>query len=308
MSNTINHPTPADFPRNTKLGLFDLLCTARSRARASIGKATGYVAMLALLAIGACEGAGGTATAALATTTCPGSISLAWSITSASGQPATCAQVGATSVALRLLSRTGGAPVFTAFPCAGSPGTANVAPGLYDAAIELHDANGTRLATAPPQNSVPIAIGRTKVLAPATFTVGPGGGGTSRIALTLEAQNVGSNCQPTSTGGAGITGTTVTIVRVGGGCAAATLIRSRGGTQIGNYQVNCSSPEVATCIERDETLTSTSPLLAPGSYVMRVRGLVGPVECWTAEAQLDVPAVGQLQRRIVLQRQTAPGC
>jgi hypothetical protein len=309
---TIHDQTPADRGPNTKSGLFDALCVTWRRWRSHLGKASrcfaGPLALLAMVAMAACEGTGG-ATAALSTSACPGSVSLAWSITSASGQPLTCAQAGATSVALRLLSRTGGAPVFTAFPCTGSPGTANIAPGLYDAAIELHDASGGRLATAPPQTSVAIAIGRTKVLTPVTFTVGSGGGGgTSRIALTLEAENVGSNCQATSAGGAGITGTTITIARVGGGCAAATLIRSRGGTQVGTYQVNCSSPQVAPCIERDETLTSTSTLLEPGSYVMRVRGLVGAVDCWTVETQLDVPAVGQLQRRIVLQRQNAPGC
>jgi hypothetical protein len=254
----------------------------------------------------ACEGSGGTSTAALANSPCPGSVSLAWSLTSASGQPLTCAQAGATSVALRLQSRTGGTPVFTAFPCANSPGITNVAPGLYDVTIELRNATGERLATAPPQTSVAVAVGRTKVLTPVTFAVGGGGGGESRVVLILEAENLTSNCQPSSVGGAGITGTTITIARVGGGCAPVTLLRSLGNEPIGTYEVNCSSPQVASCIEQDETLTTTE--LAPDSYVVRVRGKVGAVDCWALDTQLDVPATGQLLRRITLRRQSAPGC
>jgi hypothetical protein len=303
MSITITGQISANRIWNTTHRLLAPLCAVSRRWRARLGAARRFfTAALTLLTLAACDGTGGTARAALASSTCPGSISLIWFITNASGQFVSCAQAGATSVALRIQGRTGGTPVFTAFPCASSPGTANVNPGLYDVAIELHDANGRRLATAPPQTSVAIAVGRTKVLAPATFTVGAGGGGNSRVALTLEAENVASNCQPSSSGGAGITGTTITIVRDGGGCAPAVLVRSRGGT----YQVNCSSPEVAGCIERDETLTTTG--LAPGGYVVRVGGKVGAVDCWIGEASLDVPATGQLQTRIVLRRQSAPGC
>lgn len=298
--------TSADRNLNTKRRLLDAPCAASRRWRSRLGAAHRFfTAALTFFAIIACEGAGGTATAALASSTCPGSISLIWLIKNSSGQFVSCAQVAATSVALRLQSRTGGTPVFTAFPCASSPGTTNVNPGLYDIAIELHDANGRRLATAPPQTSVAIAIGRTTVLAPVTFTVGPGSGN-GPVTLTLEAENVASNCQPSSSGGAGITGNTITIVRDGGGCAAARLVRSRGGTQIGTYQVNCSSPEVAACIERDETLTTSG--LAPAGYVVRVGGKVGAVDCWIGEAHLDVPATGQLQTKIVLRRQSAPGC
>jgi hypothetical protein len=217
-----------------------------------------------------------------------------------------CAQIGAANVALRLLSRTGGTPVFAAFPCANSPGTTNVTPGLYDVTFELHNATGERLATAPLQTSVVVAVGRTKVLTPATFVIGGSSEGNSPVELILQAENAVSNCQPSSMGGAGITGTTITIVRNGGGCAAARLVRARGGTQTGTYQVNCSSPEVATCIERDETLTTTG--LAPAGYSVRVVGKVGPADCWISESQLDVQTTGQLQKRIVLRRQSTPGC
>lgn len=305
MSTMFYDQTPAHHGPNLKPTFLDALRVGWQRARSALGNASRlFTASLALLAMVACDGAGGAVAAATATA-CPGSVSLAWSIASASGQPLTCAQAGATSVALRLQNRSGGTPVFTAFPCANSPGTANVTPGLYDVAIELHDASGARLATSSPQTSVAVAIGRTKVLTPVTFAVGTGGGGNS-VALTLEAEKVATNCQSTSSGGAGINGTTITIIRVGGGCAAVTLVRSRGGVEIGTYQVNCSSPEVAACIERDETLTTTG--LTPAGYVVRVGGKIGAVDCWVGESQITVAATGQLQSRIVLQRQSVPGC
>lgn len=304
MSIMIHDQTSAFRAPNLKPRPLDALRIAWRRSHSSLSNARRlFTAPLTLLVLVACDGIGGSSTAA--TSTCPGSVSLAWAITTSNGRPLTCAQASATHVALRLQSRTGGTPVFTAFPCANSPGTANVTQGLYDVAIELHNASGAKLATSSPQTSVAVTVGRTKVLTPVTFAVGTGGGN-GRVALTLEAENVASNCQPSSSGGAGITGTTITIVRVGGGCAAVTLVRSRGGAEIGTYQVNCSSPQVAGCIERDETLSTTG--LAPAGYVVRVGGKVGAVDCWTAESQLDVPASGQLQSRIVLRRQSTPGC
>ena len=262
--------------------------------------------------IAACNASGGNAAiAASAASSCPGSISIAWSITNANGQPSSCSQAGATSVALRLQSRTGGTPLFTAFLCGGSPGTANIEPGLYDVAIELHDANGAKLAVAPPQTSVAVAIARTKVLTPVVFTVGSGSGGgggnhPGSVLLSLQAGVFSSNCLPGAVGGASINGTTITLVSASGGCAPVTFTRSQGGKEIGTYLVNYSSPAVTSCIENDESLTS--PDLTPGSYTMHVRGKLGALDCFAADTALDVPQTGQLQKQIVLQHQNIPGC
>jgi hypothetical protein len=154
---------------------------------------------------------------------------------------------------------------------------------------------------------VAVAVGRTKELASVTFALGTGGGGNSGVALTLETANVTSNCQSSSSGGAGITGTTITVQRADGGCAPVTLVRSRGGAEIGVYNVNCSSPQIAACIEHDEILTTTG--LAPAArFSVHVVGKIGAADCWVGDSQLDVPATGQLQARVVLQRQAAPGC
>src|SRR5262245_8899655 len=84
---------------NTKHRLLDALYAISHRWRAGLGAARrSFTAALTLLAIAACEATGGTATAGLASSTCPGSISLNWLITTTSGQFLSCAQAGATSV------------------------------------------------------------------------------------------------------------------------------------------------------------------------------------------------------------------
>jgi hypothetical protein len=324
MSTTTNDDAPADRGAPTHPGILGKLCAAWRRWRARRCKAGGvFTAItLALFAITACNPSEGSPTLAItAASTCPGSISVAWSIINASGQPLSCSQAGATSVALRLQSRTGGTPVFTAFPCTSSPGTANIAPGLYDVAIELHDANGAKLATAEPQTSIAIALARTKVLTPVAFRLGSGGDGgggsgggggggsggqPGSVHLSLQAGAFRSNCLPSALDGAAITGTSITVQTAGGVCAPVTFIRSQGGTEIGTYKVNCSSPQITSCIESDESLTS--PELTPGSYVIHARGKIGAGDCFVADTALEVPQTGPLQKQIVMQRQNVPGC
>ena len=230
-----------------------------------------------------------------------GSISLAWSITDPNGQPSTCAQAGARSVALRLRNRAGGDVVATAFPCERSPGTAQVAAGVYDISIELHTPDGTSLATAPAQTGVSIVAGRVKTLTPVTFAVSTQG----TMVLSI-ATSATSNCQATSSGGAGITATTLTLQHTGDGCAPVTFVRRRGTEQRGTYTVVCSSPNVAPCIEKDETLTTN---LDAGSYTIRVRGKTGAIDCWQRDDILVVPPPGQpLIRTLGLMHVNGPGC
>jgi hypothetical protein len=231
----------------------------------------------------------------------PGSISLAWSITDLDSQPTTCVQANAQSVALRLRNRSGGNVVAAAFPCANSPSTAQFVAGVYDIAIELDAADGTRLATAPDQTGITITSGQVQRLLPATFVAST----QSRVVISL-ATPATTNCQPVGMNGAGITGTTITLVKVGDGCAAVTFIRSLGTTQRGTYTVNCSSPSVATCVENNETLTTS---LAAGAYTIHVRGKIGAVECWQRDDTLEVPPPGKsLTRTLDLTHQTLPGC
>lgn len=268
---------------------------------------------IALLALAACASANTSSPAAAAP--CPGSVSLAWFLVSARGQPATCAEVGATSVALRLQSRSGGATIFTAAPCSDTSGVFNVAPGLYDISVELHDRTGVRLATAPVQTSIPVAVGRTRVLAPALLQVtnrgggGGGGGGSgsgdpqSHIGLTLKALGFESNCGPASADGASITNTAIVVEKAGGaGCVPVQFIRHRdsaNGPVISSYFASCMGPDFTSCIEEDEVLTA--PGLAPGSYIFHVLGDRGTRICFAGDAPIDLTS-GQSQPLIFLQR------
>ena len=81
-----------------------------------------------------------------------GTISLAWSIFDSTTQPATCDQVGARSVALRLRPRAGGSVIATAMPCAPGSGAAQVAAVVHNLS--------TAIAIVVESRSVPIAITR----------------------------------------------------------------------------------------------------------------------------------------------------
>lgn len=230
-----------------------------------------------------------------------GSISLAWSITDLGGKPATCAQVAGRSVALRLRDRASGHVVATAFPCETTPGTAQVAAGTYDVVIELHAADGTTLATAPDQAGARIMAGQVARLLPVRFAASTQGSLVVSIATPAT-----TNCQPVEAGGAGITGTSVTLERTGSGCAAVTFIRMLGSTPRGTYTVNCSSPLIAACVENTETLTTS---VEPGTYLLHVRGKLGTLDCWQRDDTLVIPPPGKpLTHTVGLMRQSIPGC
>ena len=270
---------------------------AGGRARAFVRVAWRQATLALLIALVCVAGCGGGNPPPPAT----GSISLAWSITDLNGQPATCAQAGARSVALRLRNRAGGNVIATAFPCTSNPSTTQVAAGLYDIAFDLNAADGTRLATAPGQTGVAIVAGQVKRLTPITFTVSTQSG----LVISLAAPPTTTNCRAVTAGGAGITGTTITLEIVAGGCAPVTFVRSLGGTQVGTYTVDCSSPAVATCIERNETLTTN---VAAGTYSMHAVGKVGPVDCWQGDATLVVAPGKPLTQTLNLVHQNIPGC
>lgn len=109
----------------------------------------GFGGMLAaLVAFASCGGCGSDSQPPVTR----GSVALAWSIADLNGQPTTCDRVGATTVVLRLRSRAGAASV-ASFPCANSPGTAQIVAGPYDITPELHASDGTVIARAPDRHS-----------------------------------------------------------------------------------------------------------------------------------------------------------
>lgn len=286
------------------------LACARTRVVALAGAARRSLSEPIVRAVGIAATALAVVSALVCVTGCPaptppanGSISAAWSIRSANDGAISCDQVGARFAAVRLRNRATANVIATAFPCPNSPGTAQIAPGLYDVSFDLNGVDGARLMTAPDQAGVSIVSGRLTPLTPVTFT--PVAASPATLVLSL-ATGATTNCQPTSAAGAGITGATITLVRASGGCAAVTFTRQRGAEQRGSYTVNCSSPQIAPCIEKNETLTTS---LAPGAYIVHARGKVGAIDCWQRDDTLEVPAAGQtLSRTLGLLRANGPGC
>lgn len=245
----------------------------------SLGLVLLATAMLAL--IGACTGGSSPPPPS-------GSIALAWSIFDTTTQPATCDHVGARSVALRLRPRGGGNAIATAMPCAPGFGSAPAAPGIYDIGVELHAADGTRLASAVDQPEISITAGRTTQLTAVRFAATM----TFRLVASI-ATSATTNCKATTSGGAGITTTTLTLERIDPGregCAAVTFSRALGTTQEGTYKVDCTTPAITPCVENTETLTTSVP---PGTYLIHVRGKRGTLDCWRGNDKLIVPATSQ---------------
>jgi hypothetical protein len=178
-----------------------------------------------------------------------------------------------------------------------------VAAGVYNVTIELHAADGTRLATTPDQANVSIRAGRLTTLAPVRFAATQ----TFRLVVSLRTPAT-TNCQ-SAAGGAGITGSTVTLERTDfqrAGCAAVTFTRALGSTQRGTYTVDCSSPAVAPCIEKNETLTASVP---PGNYLIHVGGERATNDCWHRDDAITVAASSTPTTRIVaLMHVNGPGC
>lgn len=232
-----------------------------------------------------------------------GNVSLTWSLADAQGRPISCEQAGAQTVALELRNQSGLAGIPASFSCGNSPSTTQQVPaGTYNVSIRLNG-SGATLAMPPDQVGVVVASGATAVLDPVTFTVDAEGG----LALTVVAPTATSNCKPPVQGGAGITGTSLTLVDAGGNCAPVTFIRARGGTQTGTYTVSCSAPPVAPCLETDETLTVAR--MPSGPYTVHVRGKIAGVDCWVNNDAIVVPAQGKLLTRTLnLAHQSTAGC
>lgn len=231
-----------------------------------------------------------------------GSAAIAWSITMA-GQPVTCARAGVASASLLLHNRSSGDDAISSFPCTATDGTtAPVPTGAYDATLTLHATDGAVVATAPVQTAITIAAGQVTTLRPATLPVSNRGD----LVLSIAELGTTSNCLPPDVGGAGITGHAITLRHAAGACARVTLQRMRGATPIGTYVVDCVSPAITTCIERDETLHTLD--VEPGAYAISVSALVGTVLCGSGDdvvlvgAGVELPPVKPIQLAPVLNR------
>jgi hypothetical protein len=229
-----------------------------------------------------------------------GSASISWSIAQL-GRPATCAEVGAASVSVVLHPRAG-ADVTAAFACTDSRvATPPVPASAYEVTLALRAADGAAIATTPAKN-VTINADKVAELSPVVFDTSDRG----RLVLSLVTLSTTSNCKPREDGGAAITGFAMVFEHAASGCAPVTFTRARGTTTLGTYTVSCTSPMVASCIERDETLTVDD--LPSGPYGIGAFALRGPSACWTGTDALLIPAGASLTKPIQLANAFVPGC
>lgn len=253
-----------------------------------------FIAALAIASTQACNRCGPDQVAR-------GSASIAWSVT-AQSFVATCARVGAATASLTLRSRGGDEARFD-FPCIDSQATTPpITAGPYDATLTLRAADGAAIAVGPTQANVAIDADQVASLAPVVFATVQDG----KFSMSLSTLTSIASCTSREQGGAGITAHTITLVSAGGGCAAVTFTRLRGSTRLGEYKVNCSSPQIATCIERDETLVADG--VRAGPHVITVSALVGATRCSSEIEVLLIPAGATLVKPIQLPPPSGAGC
>jgi len=228
-----------------------------------------------------------------------GAISLSWSIIDTNQRLIFCEQANARSVAFRLRNRATGAMVFTAVPCANSPATVTVPAASYDVVTELHDPDGTALATAPPQVPITVAVNRTTPLLPVVFL--PNTFGTLVLRIDSELVN---NCS--------LINTNTIVVRHDGArtdCAPTVFIIRAGfsaSQEVGQYTAyDCANPALTLCIESNRRLSTSLPA---GFYVVHVVGKRGALGCFAGAASVTIVAGQTIMTNVFLVAQSIPGC
>ncbi len=224
----------------------------------------------------------------------PGTFDLAWKVTDTSGNVITCDQIGAQTVTVLTRNRAiqgGSTEVFTCGTLMGTSGP--LIAGTYDMDFELSGTGGAVgtgvIATASKQMGIVITSGGKVELTPLTFAVNATGG----LKLTLASNKPGGNCGTVANNGAGITGMSLILQHAGTGtCEPVTFTYASNGTLPGGtYTVNCTSPNIAPCIEANQELTASG--VPSGSYQVHVRGKIGTSDCWTNDDSMSIPPLAR---------------
>ena len=241
----------------------------------------------------------------------PGTFSLAWTVANTGGTAITCGQIGAQAVTATLRNRAIQGASTEVFSCSTLMGMSQaLIPGTYDISFDLNGVGGDPvtgvIATAPMQMGIVIQSGVNTPLMPLAFSVNA----TGAMRLKLMTSATAGNCVPVAQQGAGITTNSITLTKVSDGmCAPLTFTVSAGtmGGTAGTYVVNCATPTVAPCFERDQELTVTG--IESATYAISVKGNRGGTECYTNIDQLPVPPIGrELVRTLNLALSSATAC
>ncbi|HEY4238659.1 MAG TPA: hypothetical protein VGM88_02545 [Kofleriaceae bacterium] len=219
-----------------------------------------------------------------------GTVSLNWTVTDTSGAAITCDRVNGQTVTLEIHNEDASGGFTEVFSCDSDMGTtpAELPPGTYDITIFLKAPGNLVLAQTAPVQGIVVKPAMNTALPDQVFAVDA----TGAVALHLTANQSGGNCAPTASMGAGISGMTLTLVQSSDGTCAPELLMVAAGatTSAFTYQIDCTTPPVAPCIETDQAITVAS--MSSGAYQIHVRGrgTDGTTECWQNDDSLVVPA------------------
>ncbi len=219
-----------------------------------------------------------------------GTVSLTWAITDPDGVPVSCANVGATSLALSLVPTDQPFGVTDVLSCGSLEGTSRaIAPGSYNITAELGGVTAEDVVFA----NVEVVSGADTPIGNAGFEVVVEGG----FEFRMLAGSVG-NCVPLASGGAGLTSVQIVLDDVDGTCVPVTFdiaaSNAGGGGVAGTYTTNCTVPSsFPACIAEDQTLT-VAPTVPSGTYRMTITGFVDANACWSRNPQFNVPAGGDV--------------
>jgi len=240
----------------------------------------------------------------------PGTFTLAWTVADMAGNPIPCSQVGAQAVTALMRNHKvqgGSTEVFTCSTLMGMSQT--LVAGTYDASFDLNGPGGDPvtgiIATAPAQLAFEIKEGENTVLTPLAFRVNATGG----MKLKLQTQATGGNCATAPMPSSGITTNTITVTRNSDGMCAPLLFDVSAGASgtAGTYMVDCTTPVVAPCFERDQELTVTG--VVSGTYAISVKANTATgTDCFTNIDQLPVPPLGRDLVRTLNLAPSTPAC
>ena len=223
-----------------------------------------------------------------------GTFTLDWALTDLGNNHITCDQVGAQSVTVLAHNVAAEGGLTQVFVCSTLMGTSQgLDPAVYDFDLQLAAASGI-LQAPPGQHSITIASGQNTPLASIVFKLDATGG----VALNVSTGR-STNCGTTAPANGAITQETITLTHNSdGSCEPITL--TIGASTLtptaasGSYTINCTTPVVTTCIERDSSLTATG--VKSDNYTIHVAGKQGVAGasgvCWTNNDSIVIPPLG----------------
>lgn len=266
----------------------------------------GAARFVCLSFLAACGGGGGFPDAKQIDAAPTGTFSATWSVVDQNSAPLACERISAQTMTVLAHNKAFDGGSTQIFTCGTGMGTSQaMIAGTYDFDFELGGTFGA-YGRAPSQLSVAIPPNVTTPLAPFTFMVQA----TGAIELKFDTQKSGGNCGATGSGGAGITGVTITMNHVSDTtCAPLQLTISDGARPGagGSYTINCNTPTTFGCIENDQTITASN--ISSDGYTMHIKGFIGANACWLNSDMIAVPPLDKtLQKTLNLTQQTTSGC